>query len=59
MSPNIMMIKLSKMGWAGHVAPIGAKRNAYKILVRKPEEDRPLGRSRRRYEDNIKLVFKK
>jgi hypothetical protein len=33
----------------------GAKRNAYRILVAKPEEKRPLGRPRRRWEDNIKM----
>jgi hypothetical protein len=33
----------------------GAKRNAYRILVRKPEEKRPLGRPRRRWVDNIKM----
>jgi hypothetical protein len=34
---------------------MGAKRNAYRILVGKPEEKRPLGRQRRRWEDNIKI----
>jgi hypothetical protein len=34
---------------------MGAKRNAYRILVRKPEEMRPLGRPRRRWVDNIKM----
>jgi hypothetical protein len=34
---------------------MGEKRNAYSILVRKPEGKRPLGRPRRRWEDNIKL----
>jgi hypothetical protein len=36
------MIK-SKMRWAGHAARMGEKRNAYRILVRKPEGKRPLG----------------
>jgi hypothetical protein len=35
-----MMMKLRMMGWAGHVAPMGAKRNTYKILVRKLKEER-------------------
>jgi hypothetical protein len=39
LSPNIIKIKLRKMGWAGHVVPMGGKRNACKLLVRKPEED--------------------
>jgi hypothetical protein len=42
------------MGWAWHVAQIGEKRNAYRILVGKPEGKRPLGRPRRRWVDNIR-----
>jgi hypothetical protein len=34
---------------------MGAKRNAYRILVGKPEGKRPLGRPRRRWVDNIKM----
>jgi hypothetical protein len=49
------MIKSRRMRWAGHVAPIGAKRNAYRILVGKPEGKRPLGRPRCRWVDNIKM----
>jgi hypothetical protein len=55
-SPSIIkMIKSRRMRWAGHVARMGAMRNAYRILTRKPEEKRPLGRPRRRLEDNIKM----
>jgi hypothetical protein len=43
------------MRWAGHVARIGAKRNAYRILVGTPEGKRPLGRARRRWVKNIKI----
>jgi hypothetical protein len=43
------------MRWAGHVARMGAKRNANRILVGKPEEKRPLGRPRRKWVDNIKI----
>jgi hypothetical protein len=43
------------MRWAGHVARIGEKRNVYRLLVRKPEGKRPLGRPRRRWIDNIKM----
>ena len=43
------------MGWAGHVARMGARRGVYRVLVRKPEGKRPLGRGKRRWEDNIKM----
>jgi hypothetical protein len=43
------------MRWAGNVARIGEKRGAYRILVGKPEGRRPLGRTWRRWEDNIKM----
>jgi hypothetical protein len=55
-SPSIIrMIKSRRVRWAGHVARIGEKRNEYRILVGRPEEKRPLGRPRRRWEDNIKM----
>jgi hypothetical protein len=44
-----------RMSWAGHVAQMGEKRNAYRILVGKPEGNRPLGRPRRRWVDNINV----
>jgi hypothetical protein len=43
------------MRWAKHVARMGVKRNAYRILVVKPEGKRPLGRPRHSWEDNIKM----
>jgi hypothetical protein len=43
------------MWWAGHVARIGEKRNLYRLLVGKPEGKRPLGRSRCRWIDNIRM----
>jgi hypothetical protein len=49
------MIKSRRMRRAGHVARIGEKRNLYRILEGKPEGKRPLGRPRRRWEDNIKM----
>jgi hypothetical protein len=49
------MIKSRRMRWAGHVARIEEKRNAYRILVGKPEGKRPRGESRRRSVDNIKM----
>jgi hypothetical protein len=55
-SPNIIrMINSRKMRWAGHVARIGETRNAYRILVGKPEGKRPVGRPRRRWVDNIEM----
>jgi hypothetical protein len=54
-STNIVrMIKSRRMRWAGHVARMGEGRGVYRILVGKPEGKRPLGRPRRRREDNIK-----
>ena len=43
------------MGWVGHVARMGERRGIYRLLVRKPEGRRPLGRPRHRWEDNIKM----
>jgi hypothetical protein len=58
-SPSIIrIIKSRRMRWAGHIARMGEKRNAYNILVGNPEGKRPLGRSRPRCEDNIKMDLK-
>jgi hypothetical protein len=55
-SPNIVgVIKSRRMRWARHVARMGEGRGVYKVLVGRPEGKRPLGRPRRRWEDNIKL----
>jgi hypothetical protein len=55
-SPNVIrVIKSRRMIWAGHVAGMGEKRGAYMVLVGKPEGNRPLGKRRRRWEDNIKM----
>jgi hypothetical protein len=48
------MIQSRKVRWLGHVALMTSIRIVYKILVGKPEGYRPLGRPRRRWEDNIK-----
>jgi hypothetical protein len=49
------LIKSRRMRWPGHVARMGETRNAYRILVGKPEGKRLLGRPRRRWVDNIKM----
>jgi hypothetical protein len=55
-SPNtIRVIKSRRMRWAGHVARMGEGRGAYRYLVGRPEGRRPLGRPKRRWEDNIKM----
>jgi len=43
------------MRWAGHVVHMGEGRGVYRVLVGKPEGKRPLGKPRRRLEDNIKM----
>ena len=48
------MIKLRRKRWAGCSA-YGKRRGVYRVLEGKPEEKRPLGRSRGRWEDNIKI----
>jgi hypothetical protein len=45
------------MRWAGHVARIREDRGVHRVLVGKPEGKKPLGRPRRRWEDNIKMDF--
>jgi len=55
-SPNIVrIIKSRRLRWAWHVARMGEGKGVYRVLVGKPEGKRPLGRSRRRWEDNIKM----
>jgi hypothetical protein len=51
----IRIIKPRRMRWAGHIARMGEKRNAYRLLVGKPEGKRPLGGPKHRRVDNIKL----
>jgi hypothetical protein len=54
--PNIVrVVKLRQMRWAVHVARMGEARGVHRVLVGKPEGKRPLGRPRRRWEDNIKM----
>jgi hypothetical protein len=58
-SPNIVrVIKSRRLRWAGPVARMGEGRGVYRVLVGRPSGKRPLGRPRRRLEDNIKLDFR-
>lgn len=54
-SNTIKMVRSRKMRWAEPVALMGDVRNAYKMLVRRPEGRRPLGSLRHRWEGNITL----
>jgi hypothetical protein len=54
--PNIVrVVKSRRIRWAGHVVRMGEERGVYRVLVGKPDGKRPLGRPRRRWEDNIKM----
>jgi hypothetical protein len=53
-SPTIFRV-IKGLRWVGHVARTEKSRGAYRVLVGKPEGRRPLGRRRRRWEDNIKI----
>jgi hypothetical protein len=58
-SPNtLLVVKSGRMIWAGHVARIGERRGVYRIVVGKSEGKIPLGRSRRKWEDNIQMDLK-
>jgi hypothetical protein len=55
-SPSITrIIKSRRMGWTGNVARLGEKRDAYRLLVGKPEGKRPLGSPRRRWVKSIRM----
>jgi len=55
-SPYIVrVIKSRRMRWAGHVARMGKERGVYWVFVGIPDGKRPLGRSRRRWVDNIRM----
>jgi hypothetical protein len=54
----VWVIKSRRMRWAGHVACMGVRRGAYRVLVGKPEGKGPIGRLGHRQEDNIKMDIK-
>ena len=56
---NIRVITSRRLSWTGHVARVGERRGVYRVLVGKPEGKGPLGRPRRRWEDNIKIDLQK
>jgi hypothetical protein len=49
-------MKSRRMRWMGHVAGIGEKSNAHRLLVGMPERMRPLGRTRRRWVGKMDVV---
>jgi hypothetical protein len=51
----VKVINSRRMRWAGHVACIGEGKGVYRFLVERPEGKRPLGRHRRKWEDNIRI----
>jgi hypothetical protein len=55
----VWVIKSRKIRWTGHVARMGEGRGVYRVLVGKPEGRRPMGRPRHRWEDNIRMDFRK
>jgi hypothetical protein len=55
-SPNIIrVVKSRRVRWVGHIARMGEMRNAYKIMVGRPEGKRPIEKPRRRWEGNIRM----
>ena len=55
-SPDINLVNKSRrLRWAGHVGGMGERSNAYKVSVGKPKRKRPLGKPRRRWQDNVKM----
>jgi hypothetical protein len=54
---ELWVIKAMSSRWAGHVARMGERRDACRVLIVKPERKRPRGKHRRRFEDNIKTDF--
>jgi len=49
------VIKARRKGWAGYVARMGARKDVYRVLAKRPEGKRSFGRTRRRRQDNIQI----
>jgi hypothetical protein len=56
-SPNIIRVVKSRR-WAGHIVYMGEGRSVYRVLVGRLKGKRPLGKSRHKWEDNIKKDFR-
>ena len=56
-SSIVRVIKSRRVSLAGHVARMGERRGVYRVLVGKPEGKTPLGRPRRRLQDNIEMIL--
>jgi len=52
-------MKMRRIIWVGHVARMGERRGVYRVLMRKPDGKRPLGRPRHRCQYNIKMIIRK
>ena len=52
---TVLVTKLRRIRWAGHVASMGERRGIYRVVMVKTEEKKPFGRPRHRWEDNIKM----
>jgi hypothetical protein len=57
-SPDILLIRSRRLRWAGHVARMGERRGAYRVLVGKSGRIRPLKRPMRRRKNNIKIELR-
>ena len=55
----VRVIKSRRLRWAGHVARMEEGRSAFKILTGEPTGERPLGKSKRRWENNFRIELKK
>jgi hypothetical protein len=52
------VIKYRRLRWAGYVVRMEEARRVFKILTEKPTGKRPLGRPRRRWDDNVRIDLK-